>query len=77
MFQGRIPLVVDADSADIIATLIDLKSELKEKTGRELKMTIVGGAEAHLLANELAAANIGVILFPSRPLPYTWDLVRM
>lgn len=33
-----------------------------------MKMTILGGTEAHLLAPELAAANVGVVLLPPRPL---------
>lgn len=32
-----------------------------------------GGQEAHLLASELAASRIGVILSPPRSFPATWD----
>ncbi|KAI0949512.1 hypothetical protein AcW1_009102 [Taiwanofungus camphoratus] len=77
IFHGIIPLVVDVDSSDIIATLIRLKEEVETKTGHALKLTIVGGTEAHLLAKELGEANVGVILKPSRPYPYTWDHRRI
>lgn len=32
-----------------------------------------GGQEAHLVADELAKANIGVILTPPRAFPGSWD----
>jgi hypothetical protein len=60
--------VVHTNNADIIASLILLKREVESETGNELKLTILGGTEAHLLATELADADIGVVLFPPRPL---------
>ncbi|KAF8973201.1 carbohydrate esterase family 9 protein [Flammula alnicola] len=71
--SGKIPLVVEAHSADIIATLIVLKKEVEAETRKEIRLTISGGAEAHLLAKELGEANIGVILNPLRPFPYVWE----
>jgi hypothetical protein len=72
-------LVVEVHSADIIATLITLKKEVEDTTKMEMRLTIAGGAEAHLLAKELAAANVGVILTPSRlgPFPYVWEGRRL
>ncbi|KAF8806405.1 carbohydrate esterase family 9 protein [Phlegmacium glaucopus] len=70
---GEIPLVIEAHSADIIATLITLKKEVEDTTRIEMRLTITGGAEAHLLAKELSAANVGVILTSSRPFPYVWE----
>ena len=70
-------LVVNAESADVIATLLRLKGEVEESTGRTLKLTIAGATEAHLLASELTAANVGVIVVPSRPFPNSWDQRRM
>jgi hypothetical protein len=32
-----------------------------------------GGQEAHLVANELAAADISVVLSPPRAFPESWD----
>ncbi|PCH43664.1 hypothetical protein WOLCODRAFT_75840 [Wolfiporia cocos MD-104 SS10] len=75
--NGEIPLVVDVDSADLIATLIRLKMEVEAQTGRTLRLTIAGAAEAHLLAAELAEANIGVILSPARSYPFDWDRRRI
>ncbi|KAF9462476.1 carbohydrate esterase family 9 protein [Collybia nuda] len=71
--EGEIPLVIEAHSADIIATLIILKQEVEVETRKIMKMTITGGAEAHLLARELAEAGVGVILNPVRPFPYVWE----
>ena len=60
--------MVETNSADIIATLVHLKRQVEEQTHTSLRLTILGGAEAHLLASELAEANIGVLLSPPRPL---------
>ncbi|GJJ06667.1 hypothetical protein Clacol_000862 [Clathrus columnatus] len=74
--MGEIPLVVNADSADVIATIISLKDEVETDGGGQLKLTISGAAEAHLLANELGQANIGVIFTPLRVTPLSWDQRR-
>ncbi|KAF7323617.1 Carbohydrate esterase family 9 protein [Mycena kentingensis (nom. inval.)] len=66
-----IPLVVRADNADIIASLLAIKS-----TYPALRLVIAGGAEAHLLADELAAADVGVLIEP-RPYPGTWEQRRI
>lgn len=65
--QRRIPLVVETNNADVIATVVKLKEEIEEKLGHHIRLTILGGAEAHLLAHELAKADIGVVLMPPRP----------
>jgi len=75
--QGKMPLVVDAHSADIIATLILLKKEVEGVKGHPLKLTITGASEAHLLAQELGEANVGVIVNPSRPFPTLFEDQRM
>jgi hypothetical protein len=75
--QGSIPLVVTVNSADIIASLLLLKREVEAARGTAMKMTLLSGTEAHLLAPELAAANVGVILAPPRSFPYTWEQRRM
>ena len=64
-------------SADIIATLIVLKKEVEHHTKSRIKLTIAGGGEAHLLAKELGAARVGVILNPVRPFPSTWESRRI
>ncbi|EKM81023.1 hypothetical protein AGABI1DRAFT_127066 [Agaricus bisporus var. burnettii JB137-S8] len=75
--QGLIPLVVEAHSADIIATLLLLKSEYETEEGRNLRLTITGATEAHFLAKELADAGVGVILTPLKPLPVSWEKRRI
>ncbi|PBK99152.1 carbohydrate esterase family 9 protein [Armillaria gallica] len=74
---GKIPLVIDVDNTDIMASLILLKSEIERTTGIPLRMTFAGAAEAHLLAAEIGYAGIGVIVVPSRPFPATWELRRI
>ncbi|KAJ7220042.1 carbohydrate esterase family 9 protein [Mycena pura] len=71
--NGEMPLVVEAHSADIIASLILLKKEVETVKGRKIKMTITGAAEAHLLAQELGEADVGVILNPARSFPLQWE----
>ncbi|KAI0832753.1 composite domain of metallo-dependent hydrolase [Trametes gibbosa] len=71
--DGSIPFVVDVSSADIMATLIRLKSEVEEKRGTYMRMVFSRATEAHLLAEEIAHAGIGVILTPSRQFPWVWD----
>jgi hypothetical protein len=75
--QGKLTLVVSAESADIIATLVGLKKEVDGITGQSLKLTLVGAAEGHLLAHELGQAGIGVILVPSRSFPSDWEQRQM
>ncbi|KAI0710591.1 carbohydrate esterase family 9 protein [Earliella scabrosa] len=73
--KGAAPLVIDVDSADIMATLIALKSEAERVLGVSvpLNLTFSGGGEAHLLAKEIGQAGIGVILTQPRPFPKMWD----
>ncbi|THH17725.1 hypothetical protein EW146_g3143 [Bondarzewia mesenterica] len=71
--DGSIPLVVRVHNADAIATLLNLKREVKRRKGTTIKMTLLGASEAHLLAKEISAANVGVIVSPPRSYPYTWD----
>jgi len=54
-----------------------LKEEVEDHIGHSIKMTFTGAAEAHLLAKELAAANVGVIVTPPRTFPYTWEEQRI
>ncbi|KAF9268942.1 carbohydrate esterase family 9 protein [Marasmius fiardii PR-910] len=77
VLQGVIPLVIEAHSADVIASLILLKKELEYQKRIQFKLTITGGSEAHLLAKELGEAEVGVILNPPRPFPYAWEDKRI
>eukprot|EP00753_Platysulcus_tardus_P017236 PLAT6334.1.p1 GENE.PLAT6334.1~~PLAT6334.1.p1 ORF type:complete len:934 (-),score=314.09 PLAT6334.1:1638-4439(-) len=62
VIDGTIPLVVSADQKDIILALVRLKADFPA-----LKMVIEGGAEAWMVAAQLAAANVGVILRSRTP----------
>jgi hypothetical protein len=80
--QGKIRLVVDVESADIMATLLRLKAEVENKVFTEtnlhhkLKLTFSGATEAHVLARELRYAKVGLLVHP-RPYPYFWESRRM
>ncbi|THH10380.1 hypothetical protein EW145_g1372 [Phellinidium pouzarii] len=77
VLKGEMPIVIDVHSADQIATLLLLKQEIEDISGNALKMTFVGASEAHLLAEEIGNANVGVILNPVRPFPATWESRRI
>ena len=74
--------MVKVESADIMATLIRLKTEAEHKIftetniRKELRFTFSGATEAHLLARELKQAKVGVLVHP-RPYPYAWESRRM
>ncbi|CAG8526980.1 2810_t:CDS:10 [Acaulospora morrowiae] len=69
--HGKIPLIVYTHSKDEIASLIRLKEKVSSY-GCKVKFVILGGAEAHLLAPELAKHKIPVVLLPPRPTPELW-----
>ena len=73
--KGKIPLVVNAQSADVIASLLLLKSEVDSQTGHNLRLVVSGAAEAHLLAAELGAAGVGVLM-GQRLYPGAWEQRR-
>ncbi|KAF9006581.1 carbohydrate esterase family 9 protein [Cyathus striatus] len=75
--EGVVPLVIEVDSADIMATLLILKTEIENNIGSRMKMVFSGAAEAHLLAKEIGEADVGVILNPVRPFPTVWDQRRI
>jgi hypothetical protein len=82
--SGKMALVVGVHSADTIAALLRLKSEVEtamaEKSSTSsstsLRLVLLGGAEAHLLADELAGAKVGVFLAPLFSYATTWDQRR-
>ncbi|KAJ3987627.1 composite domain of metallo-dependent hydrolase [Lentinula detonsa] len=77
VLKGTMPLVIGVHSADIMASLIQLKAEVERETGKTMQMTFAGGSEAHILAREIGAAGVGVILSPARSFPFFWDMRRM
>jgi hypothetical protein len=73
---GKTALVLSAHSADTIASIIRLKSQVEAVSSQKLRVVIIGGAEAHLVADELAAAKIAVVLAPLLPHAQSWDQRR-
>jgi hypothetical protein len=83
---GSLPLIIAADSADIIASLISLKSTIEAAMAKavlttttaapKLRFIIIGGAESHLVASEIAHADISVVVAPLLPHAQTWDQRR-
>ncbi len=69
--------MVEAHSADVIATLVLLKKEVEIEKRTSIKLTITGATEAHILAKELGEADVGVVVSPSRPFPTLWEDRRM
>ena len=68
--NGNTPMIVGIDRASDIEVLIDFVGEYGASA------IIIGGAEAWMLANELAAADIAVIVGPSSNLPGSFDAIN-
>ncbi|KAI0692573.1 hypothetical protein BC835DRAFT_1416500 [Cytidiella melzeri] len=75
--DGSIPLILEVGNADIMATLLQLKADIEDQRGTQMNMVFSGAAEAHLLADQIAKAKVGVILHPVRPFPATWETRRI
>ena len=68
--NGNTPLIVSIDRASDIEVLIDLVNEYG------ISAIIIGGSEAWMLASELAAARIPVIVGPTANLPGNFDRIN-
>ncbi|WP_286830400.1 MULTISPECIES: amidohydrolase family protein [Kordiimonas] len=67
VMTGEVPLLVEVErKADILNVI-----ELKKRFG--INVVITAGAEAWMVADELAAAGIPVVMDPSRNLPEDFD----
>ncbi len=67
VWRKKLPVVVHAHRSDEIAAALRLQKELG------FRLVIAGGAEAHLLAKELAAQEVPVLLGPVRVAPFGWN----
>jgi len=65
----RIPLTVSANRASDILALLEVARELR------IRLAILGGAQAWRVAEELAKADVIVIIQPSRNLPSSFDSI--
>ncbi|KAG6895604.1 hypothetical protein C0992_000419, partial [Termitomyces sp. T32_za158] len=74
---GEIPLVVNVDSADIMSTLLRLKSDYEAWSGNRIRLTFTGAAEAHLLADKIGGAGVSVVITSARPYPGSWQERRI
>jgi imidazolonepropionase-like amidohydrolase len=70
VLSGDVPLYVDVDRASDILVLIELVEQY------DLRAIIVGGSEAWMVADELAAAGIPVVLAPQDILPGNFDRIN-
>ncbi|KAL1901025.1 hypothetical protein Sste5346_002090 [Sporothrix stenoceras] len=73
---GDLPLVVTVHSADAIASLLNVKTEVEEASSSKIRLTILGGAESHLVADALAAAKVSVVLAPLNSYSTSWEQRR-
>jgi imidazolonepropionase-like amidohydrolase len=67
VLKGEMPVVVQVDRASDIEAALALAADFK------LKLVVSGGAEAWLVADELAKARVPVILNPTRDLPEAFE----
>lgn len=65
--QGRLPLIISAERASDIRTALDLAKEYG------LKIVIGGGSEAWMVADELAAAKVPVLVGAMNNIPYSFS----
>ncbi|KAI1459680.1 amidohydrolase [Annulohypoxylon moriforme] len=80
---GELPLVISVHSADAIAAILKVK-EVVDKAitssrgigSSGIRLVLIGGAESFLLADELAAADVGVVLSPLLSYRNGWDQRR-
>jgi len=68
--NGNTPIIVSIDRASDIEVLLDFVNEYS------VNAIIAGGSEAWMLADELAAARIPVIVGPSANLPGNFDRIN-
>ncbi|ATY61083.1 carbohydrate esterase family 9 [Cordyceps militaris] len=73
---GELVLALSISSADGIASALRVKADVDAATSSPLRLAIIGGAESHLVAADLAAAHVGVVLTPLQQLGTSWDTRR-
>ncbi|MFZ9888198.1 MAG: amidohydrolase family protein, partial [Myxococcota bacterium] len=68
---GELPLVLEAHRAS------DLLAAIRFAEAEGIRLVLAGGAEAHLVARELAAAKVPLLLRPSAQEPWSFDALRV
>ncbi|KAM0280544.1 hypothetical protein ACHAQH_003989 [Verticillium albo-atrum] len=80
--EGDLPLVLTVHSADTISAVLRLKADVESalaasgSPSTKIRVVILGGAETHIVASELAAADVGVVLAPFQSYATSWDQRR-
>ena len=75
VLAGKVPLIIAADRFSDIKALIRFSREAKSK-GNPINLMVRGGAESWLLAQELAANKIPVMITPSLLFPQDFDSLK-
>jgi imidazolonepropionase-like amidohydrolase len=70
VIEGKLPLAIDADRVDDIEAALRLAKEFN------LKIIVVGGAEAWLAATDLAAAHVPVIAGAMNNIPTSFETLN-
>ncbi|KAI1280232.1 amidohydrolase [Xylaria sp. FL0933] len=78
---GSLPLAVTVHSADTIAAVLKVKAAVDDAIATAggnstVRLVIIGGAESFIVADELAAAHVGVVLSPLFSYRESWDQRR-
>ncbi|KAI9019283.1 hypothetical protein CLU79DRAFT_759500 [Phycomyces nitens] len=73
--QGKLPVVIQTNDKDEIASIVQMKQQLYDQSKQQfsVQFIILGGAEAHLVADHLKRLDIPVILSPARCFPADWS----
>ncbi|KAI9354046.1 hypothetical protein BD770DRAFT_325324 [Pilaira anomala] len=71
--RGQIPVVVQVDDKDEIASILLIKQSIAKDYKYDIKFVILGGAESHLVAEHLNRLDVPVVLMPARCFATTWQ----
>lgn len=71
--RGQIPVVIEVDDKDEIASILMMKELISQEYGRNVQFVILGGAESHLVAEHLSRLDVPVVLKPARCFATTWQ----
>lgn len=71
--NGNMTLAIQAYSADVMASLLKIKAVVDARAPKPMRLTITGAGESWMVAKELAAADVGVILTPAFSFGISWD----
>lgn len=71
--KGEIPVVVQVDNKDEIASILLMKQQIIQEHGSHVKFVILGGSESHLVASHLHRLDVPVVLMPARCYATTWQ----